>query len=82
MYTPQGKLRAKVSAETMYLVNMQYKDVVQALIVDKWLTLDQILERYSLVERRNPRHIKRSSSDIESILDYLSSRGILEEKLF
>lgn len=80
LYTPSGLLRAEISKSAFSQISVRYGDIVRAVSLNHWSTLDEIVQSYYNLSKRLRFEPLRSKEQISKALDEMVEAGMTEVK--
>jgi hypothetical protein len=80
LYNARGMMKASISRSVFAEMSKKYGDVIRSIPSNKFSTADEIKVSYSNLNKRLQFQVHRSPSDIENILELLSSAGLVVKK--
>lgn len=73
-----GVIRPDISSSIIYMINLNWADLIRVIPSDRWVTMDEIVKLVFEWENTYPRKTTfRTRNDIEEGIDFLLDVGVL-----
>lgn len=80
MYTPRGMLKAHISRPVFADMSRKYGDIMRAIYINRWITLDDIISNYCVLDKRFRFDRKRTNDSIRAAVEEMVNAGLIQKR--
>lgn len=80
LYQPNGLLKVELSRGSFHIMSNKWGDVIRAISGTKWVTMEEIIEYYRIIEKKLRFEYNRTDFDIINAVEELEAAGMVNRK--